>query len=564
MANQSEVDRLLQKEWREEIIPTLGNRHWITVYLERKSDNCEHLDLYSGLIPNDKVDESMSDKDWEITVDRCLPWFQWGVDATSGTRLPEYDRFGWPRRGVEPLVTKRTFYGLRPEIIEISEEFRHFHNLYYEPNFATFHKIDDIGDSITVVKKHSDQVLIRRKELRQFLAAKNMSLAMYFDRLCFSTSSLNELGCSEIYEPKACENLVYQFNVFEHTRQGQGSKLYRSCSRTWGKSLLRGVSIQNVGESPLLDTFEKQYEDFIIEVDDDDEPIVFTSDPNKLANGFGRNHDTPDYLTPVFFSRSVLDKYYNEPTKYSVVDGRLYCGNLWTIPIDNNHSDFVIAFLGDLGDKLPYREQSHWKHHNVAAKSGLSETSWRRWFQQEGAEPKDNALRFKFAFCTVIDSWYKQYGWHLFKPLSKADTNHFSKLRRPLTGEPTELNDIVLSLSILLQDSISVKELRKRIPDFEPTDSDGKNKRSIPILGEFLESEGHKDAAQYVEYLRMLQMLRSNSGTVHRRNEKEYQKAATFFSLDTKSTTQVGDDIFTTLTNFLDSLREHFCPDDAN
>ena len=58
-------------------------------------------------------------------------------------------------------------------------------------------------------------------------------------------------------------------------------------------------------------------------------------------------------------------------------------------------------------------------------------------------------------------------------------------------------------------------------------------------------------------------MLRSNSGIVHPRNEKEYQKAVKFFSLDTKSTVQVADDIFTTLTAFLDSLRAHFCPDET-
>ncbi len=562
MSIQEEQERLLQKEWREEIIPGLGNRQWITVYLTRKRDDCEHLDLYSGLVPNERVDISMSSEDWDINADNCLPRFQWELDKQSMIRLPEYDRFGWPINRVEPLIFVRTFHGLRPKFIEISEEFRHFHNLFSGSNDTVFCKIDEIGDSIPVIRIHEHQVEIRRKELRQFLAVKNMSMALYFDRLCFSSFELADLGLSETFETVSGGTFIYRFTMFGH--KWQATESYESWSRTWGKTLLRGISIEKVGESPFYDIFEQQYEDFKIGLDRNDEPITFTSDPDKLANFFGKNPDAPQFLTPVFFYRSVLDKYYTESSKYTVSDGHLYCRDLWYLPIDNNHPDFVIAFLGDLGDKLPFREQSHWKHHNAIAKGGLSETSWRRWFQQEGALPSDSAWRFRYMYMMFVSAWCKKYGWDLFKPLRVTDTHHFSKLRRPLTSETTEFHEIVLSLSILLQDSINIKELRKRIPDFESKDSDGKDKRNIPILGEYLESEGLRGAVQYVEYLRMLQMLRSNSGTVHRRNEKEYQKAAAFFSLDAKSTVQVADDIFTKLTEFLNSLREHFCPDETD
>ena len=84
------------------------------------------------------------------------------------------------------------------------------------------------------------------------------------------------------------------------------------------------------------------------------------------------------------------------------------------------------------------------------------------------------------------------------------------------------------------------------------------------MLREYLNAKAFADSENYIEYLRMLQVLRSNSGTVHPRNEKEYQKAVRFFSLDTKTTQQVADDIFTTLTEFLDSLRAHFCPDESD
>ena len=207
MSTKSVRDWLLQKNWCEEVIPNLGNEQWVTVFQQMNVADGERLDIYSGLIPNDRVNMSMRDNNWEINASTCLPRFQWELETKSGTRLPEYDRFGWPSNRVEPLVIERSFYSLRPKTIEVSEEFRHFHNLYCESNDAVYCKIDEIGDYIPVVKKHINQIQIRRKELRQFLAVKNMSLALYFDRCCFSEFELSDLGCSATFETKESENL---------------------------------------------------------------------------------------------------------------------------------------------------------------------------------------------------------------------------------------------------------------------------------------------------------------------------------------------------------------------
>jgi len=44
-----------------------------------------------------------------------------------------------------------------------------------------------------------------------------------------------------------------------------------------------------------------------------------TSDPSGLSNRiFDKSPTTPDYLTPIFFKKAVLDKYYQQPDKYSV------------------------------------------------------------------------------------------------------------------------------------------------------------------------------------------------------------------------------------------------------
>ena len=560
MANQSEVDRLLQKEWVDNVIPNLGANPWIRVYQWAPMDSKDQVAFFCGLIPNENVQAALSTYEWDLYTGDGVPSFTLNSGGDPGKHNTEYNRHGHLKHGMEPLVIVRNFYGLWPVTIDIAEEFRLIHNLVLDAHNATYVQLDDCGDPIPIVRMSEYSVDIRRKYLRQFLAVKEMTLVLYFERVYFSTLGLNYLGLEENYEAFASDRFAFSLSVQHSPVMAVRGLLSQSWVR--GKTIIEGLPLEKCGIWPFEE--EKQFEEFEIDIGEDDEPIAHTSNPDELADNFGGKNDAPHYLTSVFFSRDVLAKYYSEPKKFSVEDGQLSCGSKWSLLMDNSHLEYVVVFLGDLGRDLPHKEQLHWKRFNVMPDGSMSESYFRRSFLNQWVEAEDNAIRFQQAYKVFYKARRKHFGWDLFKPLSEADSHHFRTLRRPLTDEPTEFHEIVLSLSILLQESINIKELRKRIPDFKSKDSDGKDKRNIQILGEYLEFEGYRGATQYVEYLRMLQMLRSNSGTVHRRNEKEYQKAAKFFELDTKSTIQVADDIFTTLTDFLDSLREHFCPDESS
>ncbi len=45
--------------------------------------------------------------------------------------VASYHRFG-DDDGVEPLVVLRDFHGVLPTFLELSEEYRHFHNLFFK------------------------------------------------------------------------------------------------------------------------------------------------------------------------------------------------------------------------------------------------------------------------------------------------------------------------------------------------------------------------------------------------------------------------------------------------
>ena len=113
-------------------------------------------------------------------------------------------------------------------------------------------------------------------------------------------------------------------------------------------------------------------------MDENGDEIAYTSDPKALANFFDANPNEPHYLTPVHFRKQVLDKYYQQPSKYSVEDSLLHCGRLWVMAIDNQHDDKVCVWLGDLGRDLPYQERLHWRAHNIPPSGSMSEIFYKR------------------------------------------------------------------------------------------------------------------------------------------------------------------------------------------
>ncbi len=83
-------------------------------------------------------------------------------------------------------------------------------------------------------------------------------------------------------------------------------------------------------------------------------------------------------MTPVHFDKKVLDKYYGQPSKYSVEDSYLRCASLWGLQMDNHHNNKVCVWLGDLGRDLPYQEQLHWRSHNIPPEGGVSKTYFKK------------------------------------------------------------------------------------------------------------------------------------------------------------------------------------------
>lgn len=562
MVNQSELDRLLQKDWREEVIPNLGFGQWITVFEDPVLNDKELLYLYTGLVPKRRTDSILRSHAWGISADGYTPLHIHPVSERSERSIPDSDAECFNDNYVKPLVIVRNYDGLRDPEFEILQDFCVFHQLWFNEIRSAYVKFDDSGDAYDVIRVSSQHVRIRRKEIRQFLAVKSLTMVLFFRRLCYSLQPIDLVDEIQRHvDPiRASDGCVYSF--FANELQPLGRDKYQSLSIVSGKKVIKGLPLAECGIWPFDETAGKEYERFIVGVDDNDKPVLFTCDPGAVDPlSFSKTTQFGLYMTLVYFKKKVLAKYehFDKLAVFQVGRGYVKCGAKWRMKFydSRKNNDQIMVFLGDL-QNLPYAEQLHWKSMNVPP---IDSESFKNCSVGKCVR---NAQHFKNSYASLQTSWHEHFGWALFRPLVDTDSNHLKTLRSPTTNDRTELESISISLSKLFIEGINFDKLRNEVRSANHESKRSLPNRSLPTLREYLSLNGYDDSGNHVGYLQQIQSLRDIAS--HRKDNKPdlYKQINGFFSLDSKSTVQVADDIFTALTEFLDSLREHFCPDESD
>jgi len=510
---ETEKQRLSQGRFLDYIKHDIRPSEMLIVYLNKRTEY-EDIGIYCALIPNGQIENSLSHSSWDLMQGQGRP----GAIKyhQNDEKRVEYLRFG-NDTGVEPLILDRCFNGMRQDYREISEEFRLFHNLYHDRNTDQYIKFDDAGNEHIVAVIEPDCIQVRLKEIKQYLAIREMHLAVFFDRVVYSRTTLTELGLEEGLAVKKSDDLL-AYNLSYGDPDGFGGK--NAFSLLLGKHLIPPFSKEKSGFWGFSADEPEEYVDFIIDVDEEGDDILHTSNPKILEESIGKNPGSRDYLTSVFFRREVLDKYYKQPGKYTVKDGHLLCGGLWGIRIDNHHDDKVVAWLGDLGRDLPHSEQLHWRSYNIQPCGTISETTYRRAIRGEWVDSDRPDHIFLHSYRTLQETSVKTVGWPILRPLAEGDEHYLKAIRIPSSNEQKDFDDLVLALAKVLIDSLNEKALNTLIPDNERGDIIG----SISRLEKAFEVNGVKGYEAHIKFLRDLQNLRS-TGSAHLKGSK-YLKIA--------------------------------------
>jgi hypothetical protein len=547
MDQEHEIDFLLQRDMRRFIERDLPNQQWLTLHHFWFEDRT-HGGIFCALVPLALVDRALSHDSWDLTVGhsigpRCTQYFE------EGKKVTEYYRFG-DRDGIEPLVIPRDFHGVRPDYVEILEEFRLFHQLYWDAARGVYLKFDEAGNPHEVIRIKANRVVeVSKLHIRQFLALKGAVLVVFFDSVRNSTLDIEAVPEPERRVEVRNDDCRYHVNAVRDDRIL--SNRWRSFSRLCGKRVIRPLPPEQSGFWPFDDQPE-EYPEFIIAVDQDGKPVRYSCNHEQLANYFGANSQAPHYLTPVYFRKEVLSKYYDNPNLYSVEDGYLRCGSLWGLRMDNNLPDHVVVYLGDLGRDLPASERPYWQSFNTLPERGISKTAWSRDFMAEFAEPVRVDLRFRYKYSSFNRAWAQKFSWPFFLPLHGAEQHLARIIRSLLNDSQAEFDGQVLALTKLLVDSLNEKELGRLASDL-PAGAKG-----IDKLEAFLSKQGFPNVPEVVGLLRDLQDIRS-SGAAHRKGSR-YERVIAEQGIATRSLPAVFDEILENAITALDSLAAHFLP----
>jgi hypothetical protein len=522
MSIRVDQDRLSQTKMLDWLQSELKVTAMVTVYLSDIGGYHNH-GICSALIPSDHIERALFSPTWDLSgMPGTIEYYE------GRQKQVKYLRYG-NDNGIEPLIIDRKFYGIRDDYKEISEEFRLFHQLYHDKKLDQYIKIDDDGNEHLVAVVESNRIQIRLKEILQFSAIKEMHLSIQIDCWEHSEYSLEELGLNSKRGGDQCEGLIdWELRCSDCGEFG-GIGSYRASSRLLGRRLVAPLPKSKSGFCGFAEEPKKKYVEFIIGVDKNGDEIINTSNPDVLANYFGANPDAPNYLTPVHFRKQVLDKYYQQPSKYSLEDSILRCGYLWSMSLDNHNDDKICAWLGDLGRDLPYEEQLHWRADNISLEGGVSKTYFKRQILAQFMDSNRLDHLFKQRYCDLSKACDECLGWQLLLPLVADDEHHFQCVRIPSTDEQRDFDELVLSLTKILIDSLNEKHLNNLISAEQRIDLKG----SIARFESALSACGIEGAAEHVSFMRNLQHMRSSSAA-HRKGGN-YRKIANKFGVENQS-----------------------------
>jgi hypothetical protein len=517
------------EDFIEFVVDKHGEENWITVYKQDPINNGDHDGgMYCALVSQEKTEKAMQQASWDLMIGSGGPGFSTTYkDDEKITSYYENSDEGFLRP-----VLNRDFHGRKGDYIEILEEFRLFHNLYYDDKSKSYLSFDDTGDEVEAVKFIDNEVRIRRRFLRSFMAARQMNLLLYFELTRHFTKR------TAYSSDESAEQLTY--TIYSGDSYSDG---YISFSRILGKKLILCEPVKDCGAWPFEKV--KNHQEFIID-GDSDEPETFSCEPDLLANYFGANPEAPHYLTPVFFRKEVMQKYYAS-SDYEITDGHLRRTGAWGLRFDNNSPYHVAVFLGDLGRDLPEKEQIYWKSFNlIPDERKISRTNFERSFLGNFYDPENPEHRFKNKYNELQKYWNEKYGWHLFLPLSAKDEHFFDSLRSMLTKEQSEFDAQILALTKITIDSINVKPLRVHLG---VTD---KSIKSISLMESLLDKMQSSNLTALAKLLKGVQSVRS-TGVAHRKGT-EYEKTISKLNIDDDNYSEEFDQLLLGMIFLFDEL----------
>lgn len=520
-----EKEYFLLEDKKEEIeTKFLIKNGWLKIYQDESKGTDDSSGIYCFLISNNKVEDYSKDYSWPFSMGSEGKPTVYG-DNTYKTNSEE---------GLEPFLFYKKF-SLQDSYIkyfDVSEEFVLYFRLYEKGNDKqnrVFYYVSDYGELDEVLIIEPKLIKVKIKYLREYITIRDMNFVVCFDfmRLLKRIPSDWEI----VYKDELTKESDF---IYSHLIRDLGD---RTQSWLMGKVFIKPSEIKK----SHYDFEDSKNQSFIVDVNDEGD-LIYENCGETDGNHF----------KVTYFKKEVLNKYYNEPNKYTV-DGFSVSSKFFRLKIDNNVDDYVPVFLTNLR-MLPEMEQLHWKQYNIPPKEGMniSRTYYRTMIEGQWAEqPETVDLFFKEKYLSFNEKWELKFGWKLYKSLSQKDEYLFTALHKITANNVKAFCEQTLTIVKLTIDRLNEKELAKGL------ELDAKLK-GISKFEKFLESKGMRIPDMF-EFLRNLQNLRSGL-IAHSFSEsnKECKKALEYFEIDNTNYVNALDDIFVKSIFTFNTLEKYF------
>lgn len=456
-----------------------GDFDWIDIFnKEIKLDNDKKDDYFiMGAMINNE----------ESIIRKCLENFEWGFTPDSFGKSTFWKSYGDEEKIIftvgntyehfdelyEYLIAYRTFSGNYETEIEINPALVWYGNLAKTQDGY----IDTITNDLKI-KVQKNKVSILKEYLRDFLAAYNKVCIVGYDNRRFVR---NVSDIEKDFVQKTYDN--YNFSLVIEKDDFSDYDYYSSIL---GKIIIRPYNEPLHEDYIYLKPEEKQYSEFIIAVDKSSgKEVTYTCNEDKLGNFFGANEGAPQFLTPVYFTKDVLDRYTNNPEQYNVADDHIMFLNIWSLPYTVNNDDKVVVWLGDLG-RIPFKEQQYWRVFNIKPFGQINEKFVKRQLMAEWTDSIGEEKTLFSLLNEINNSTKRIYGEYLFKQLSDGDRQLESAFIIPSNNSLTQYQTFLIQLNKLTVERINTKLIEKEIVKEKLIDTDGKKFRSRIQFGIFL------------------------------------------------------------------------------
>jgi hypothetical protein len=468
----------------EALLSELGGREW-TYLMYKEAQEADSIFVWSLLVPESHLEATLGHVGWPIIAGQGNP--SCSSTYRDGETVYQYEPIG-SGSGIEPLLFKIEHnHDLFDEPWEFSQSARLLLGLWKEKE-GLFYSISDTAEPSIEVEVTDEFARIKTKTLLKLLALRQINLVQLIDLRVEVDEDTMLVSNEVLHEDKNCKAELFSSESSPWT------------PRTQTLSAKKIIRAPEISEEYFMDSETDTPDlEFVIGLDEMGREVTSPIRPTKDSESSSHI----GYLRPVFFKRDVLTRYANKSETYEFRNGHLWCGYLWSIPIDQEYDDVVMVWLGDLS-RLPASELFHWRGANVAYAGRVSQNTLKRDLLAQFVDDTTTLEALVKARDLLNKDWKTKFGLALFSNLSDEDQRRVSMLNFPTTTTIEAIHQQVVNLYLLL-----IEPLNEGAMTFEKDTKAG----SINRLEFHLSSETSLDVTRILQPWRELNRLRNKIGS---------------------------------------------------